>query len=206
MAEIKINKTAAAGVETPLTDKVSIFVDSADDKLKYKNENGNIGVVASEEEVDSKISIASDAEVKAWTNTDKFITPKTLADNYTMVSSNQIFTRNTYSANWAVTYAHWLWKIPKLIMFHASTNPSQYAYWSNGSYAWWVNRCLYRWVSNYEVWSSNTYSMMYVYNTTSNMVWWAVTAVDETNVTITRTKTWSPSDSFVLNVLMTCFA
>jgi len=53
MAEIKINKTAAAGVETPLADKVSIFVDSADGKLKHKDENGDVEILSTKDYVDN---------------------------------------------------------------------------------------------------------------------------------------------------------
>lgn len=49
---IVIKKKTQASIPSVSSDKVQIFVDSADDKLKYKDENGDVGIVASEEYVD----------------------------------------------------------------------------------------------------------------------------------------------------------
>ena len=50
---IVIKKKTQASIPSVSADKVQIFVDSADDKLKYKDENGDVVSLASNEEVNA---------------------------------------------------------------------------------------------------------------------------------------------------------
>ncbi len=144
------------------------------------------------------------AETVSWT-ADKFPDASDIKDTYLMVANSISLTRDS-TATWAViNYAHWLGKIPKFITFTMpsisnSTNAS--SYWT---YVTATNANL----SVYVPYASNntaitTASCISYWAGDWNWQFWAVTALDATNITITWTKSWSPT--WTLNVLVNCIA
>lgn len=160
MAEIKINKTAAAGVETPLTDRVSIFVDSADDKLKYKDDANTVSVVASEDYVSSWYMLNtinyfwdwSDWDVTiSWSVTltrDMYYNNLTINTWNTLIPNGyRIFVKWTLSWDWAITLNWNAWDD-----WTTSWTIAVWANWATALNAWTLNAV--RWWTKAWTWYS----------------------------------------------------
>jgi len=131
-----------------------------------------------------------DAEVITWISTTLPITVKQAKDNYLMVNDTIVFTRDTSLSSWVVTYSHWLWKIPKQIIF--SARAWNVSYWSEWSFSWKtnVNKSVLMWSTST---TTTSYSLWLKSDESWNWQFGYVSFVSTTQFSITWTKTWSPT-------------
>lgn len=72
MSNIVLKKQTSASIDTPATDKVTIFVDSADWKMKNKNESGAVENIATEEYISNNSFVLSNSWYLAWESIGKW--------------------------------------------------------------------------------------------------------------------------------------
>jgi hypothetical protein len=103
------------------------------------------------------------------------------------------------TASGSVSYAHGLWSTPSLIKFDCIWTEDYSAF---GFYDWTNNKCIYTTTGWWQ--TSSTKSIWLHVAWASAYQNWEVTSVDGTNITISRTKSLSPSGNGY--VLVTCRA
>jgi len=140
----------------------------------------------------------TDAEAITWTDETRVPNWKQMKDNYLLVTDTIILTRVNTVATWTVQYAHWLWRIPKLITFHCIDATNQ---WSNWAYDWTTNNCAY---ATWTPWAnaSSTVSIRTNSSSWSAYQTWAVSAMTTTTFDIDRTKVWSPTNTSVVHATL----
>lgn len=144
---------------------------------------------------------SSDWEATAWTVTNKFITPKQVKDNYDTTYFTTQTTRQTSDVTWTQNIAHGKGKAPEIVRFKFAFDIAVTAWiWNmfSWSYDWTTNRCLWC----YDAWATVDFinSSTYCIQIDDGSGWWTATCtVDSTNITISWTKSGSPTnDVFVL--------
>lgn len=141
-------------------------------------------------------------ETTLWDN-DEFIFYKSATWNKKIKKSNLakevfqkwktlFFTKNLADATAATTViAHWLWRVPFFAAIKGICNYTWAMYFSEGSYDGTNNRCQV--IMYTTVWQSTAYAIKLDMATpNTNFQTWVITW-DSTNITITWTKTWSPT-------------
>ena len=203
MAKIITTNQSTASMPTVSSGKSAIFVDDVSKKVCVKDDTQAVGVLASEDVVDSKIAAwvvyASDAEVKTWTEAAKIISPKTLKDNYTNKYYSSVGSSDWN--NWTISFTHWLWAIPKYIKL--TLQPYE---WSSSpvyqlTSIWTYNWSAYTWVGSAKI-SNPGYALTTKTDRIGVSSNWTngsvdvstkvtVTTYDDTNVILTNTVyTW----------------
>lgn len=132
------------------------------------------------------VELATDAEALAWTDQTRYINAKQAKDNYANTSSYVTGTRST-TGTW-VTIAHWLWKIPTLITVMFVENVTNYVgQWTcNNSLnqtCFWTN-VGWQWLVSWKFIDTNWFNA-------------TVTAIDATNITVTRAWTWVSTTYYI---------
>jgi len=129
---------------------------------------------------------ATDAEVTTGTEDTKYITPEQLKNRGFDTTEWQLIFRNQADASTTIVYPHSLWAIPKSITFKMNV-------WNNITCNW-----IYDWSNKFMMPSSSTTNITgtsHVIRSTSNSTHqiWAVSAVTDTNYSITWTNVGSAS-------------
>ena len=138
---------------------------------------------------------ATDAEVVAWTDTTRYITPKQVKDNYWMFDIINI-SRDTSISTSTVTYNHSLWKIPKSIKITSIWNLGSFTsdgwYANNKNYSTY-SYYTYSWGAVLNFWQSTNSSINHQSNTWSGQFWVSGVIQNLTSTTfdIVWTKIWS---------------
>lgn len=128
---------------------------------------------------------STDAEAKAWT-TEKYPDSDQMAKYWVLTNTvEKTLTFNAANGWWTTTIAHWLWRIPKwfIVLWEVITNV---AYWQ-GSYDIDTTTFTQK-VWNWKTWAFVNFIAWY-WVSASYSAWWAITAVDATNITLTYTNT-----------------
>jgi len=128
--------------------------------------------------------MATDAEALAWIDETKYVNSKQAL----IVTDTIIISRDNTTATWTVQYSHSLWKIPKLITFHAIYSTNQWSHWS------------YDWANSNVIWatwtpwaSSNTSYSIRASASWSAYQTWVVSDITDTTFDIDWTKVGSPT-------------
>jgi hypothetical protein len=119
-------------------------------------------------------------------------------NTYSVTTDTIVFTRDTSAASWTVNYTHWLWKIPKQIIFEV-LRPATWGVWEcfwSYSLTTNANKCVYLPSDTWNAWTNTTYSIIYSNAAQSAGQFWAVSATSTSNFTINWTKSWSPTGTF----------
>ncbi len=97
-----------------------------------------------------------------------------------------IFSKTLSDATVTTQYSHWLWRVPKLITFHAIYATNQWSHWA---YDWTTSTCVWA-TGTPGSFSATGYSIQPSSNT-GNTQQWVVTAMTATTFDITWTKIWA---------------
>lgn len=136
------------------------------------------------------VELATDAEALAWTDETRYINPKQLIANSTIVA-NVVVQNVTFDdvAISDIVIPHWLWKVPRSIIVRNPIVLNQPAY---NAWIW-----TYDWTTItqkcYRIDSSPTIENQLITWADSNVneySQWAISAIDATNVTLTHSFLW----------------
>ena len=196
------------------TSDTTIFVKTSagawdEDKAPILDANGKLApwfmnwqYQSADESTEGVVFRASDAEALAWVEETKFINSKQVKDNYEQVQEVILFTKIMTDVAWDQVIAHNLWKVPKLIQFDMLDDAD--AYHSKWAYDGTNNRCLFANASDTNI--DNTNAIYFTTNVWSPNVTFQrapVTAVTDTDFTLTWAKWSSPTGTFNIIAILT---
>lgn len=132
---------------------------------------------------------ATDTEAQQWTDTERYVTPKQVKDNYGL-ASNVTATLTFDSAPTTLSIAHGLSRIPTKIRFDAWLWDNFWVYWADGASA--TQRCSFTtwWAFANRAWITAGFIAAYNQSAT-DYARWAVSSVDASNINLSRTWDWS---------------
>ena len=168
-----------------------IFQDAAASDVNKKQLQSNVREsLAASETVKGTAERATDAEAVTWTDTERYVTPAQAV----LKTDSITLSRNNATATSTVQYSHNLWRVPKLITFHAIEATNTWSHWAydgttdNVVYATWTP-----WAGSSDVLSIRTQG-----SSGTNYTTGTVSAMTTTTFDITWTRTWTPTGTAVV--------
>lgn len=204
MSNIVLKKQTSASIDTPATDKVTIFVDSADGKLKNKNDTGIIDTVITDNTIDQSAIIIT-SPYPLW----EAVTDITKSCLYLNTTDNKLYLTDASNAAKVNLYGiatalGAIGSYPKIYIdgvvpnFANSDLINYYISWTPG----WISSTV--WTNAYKIgsWLWNKLMMdywPYWYNTIWEWVWWDIDTYSSVykiypwTLNITLSATWHTS-------------
>ena len=177
-----------------------IFEDAAASNINKKITQANFrDQIAASTTQKGTVELATDVEAAAWTDETRYINPKQLITYGGITTDTTLETRDTQAASWTVTYNHWLWKIPSLIMVDAAWASVQASKWT------WItgddNKSVY-----YPggTWLSSTTYAIFLKESDADWQIWIINNVTSTTFDVVWTYTATPA-AYTIQLLFTFF-
>lgn len=140
---------------------------------------------------------STNTEAQTKTDTSRYVTPYHLWQ-YTFSRYEAVTASDNPASSWSTKdVSHTLWVTPKFIRITATVEWWVASAYSTWSYDWTNHRCVYMFATT-TAWVITTWAIR-VHDWTSDYMIWAITTLNTTKATITRTETWTFS---VTNVHM----